>query len=89
MRGGKRPGAGRPHGSRDKEPRTLLPAGVTVWGRVHHHVADALARDAVKRGSTMSAIVGELIEKNYRCRCWECRVARAEMRRRERAVDGK
>lgn len=84
--GGARPGAGRPKGAKDKEPRAPLGRKVQTWARVHPHTLERLEADASLREVPPAAIVEQLIERRYKCRCAECQEARREIRRRERAV---
>lgn len=83
-RGGARPGAGRPKGAKDSTPRAPLGAKVQTWARVHQHTLDRMSDDAIKRGTSSAAILEELIERRYKCRCASCQEARRETRRRKR-----
>lgn len=74
-RGGRRPGAGRPKGSKSAEHKADA-RNATVWGKVSDHTLSNLQQAAELSGKTPSTLVAELVQRKYRCRCDECQEAR-------------
>lgn len=77
-RGGARPGAGRPKGSKNKEPRETGTPTKRLWIRLHPHVLEAIEREAKVFGMTINQTVVHVIDHNWRCSCDECRARRKE-----------
>ena len=61
MRGGSRPGAGRPQGSKDRTPRSNTPAMVTTSLQVTPEQLDWLRNQAQEQGISVAEVLRRII----------------------------
>ncbi len=77
-RGGARPGAGRPRGSKNTTPRERGPETKRIWLRLHPHVMEAIERSAEANGTTPNQAATNALDRTWRCPCKDCRQRRKE-----------
>lgn len=71
--GGKRPGAGRPQGSKNEpDPAARVAVG---WYRVTAHVAENLKAAGLTTETKPADVVAVVLSKRFKCKCKACRTA--------------